>query len=82
MNYEYGEDLINNRGGLKMTEKTYKIKINHEELRREMDNYINHAEAKGFKLDGYAGLQGYCHLLDIVMRIEFEKQYTREVKND
>lgn len=64
-----------------MTEH-YKIQIDHVELRREMDNYINHAKSKGLELGGYSGLQGYCHLLDIVMRIEFEKQYTRKVKDD
>ena len=65
-----------------MTGKTYKIHIDHVELRREVDNYLNHAKANGFDFKGYGALSSYVQLVELVMRIEFEKQYTREVKND
>ena len=49
-------------------------KINHEEIRREMDNYINHAKANGFKLEGYGTFQAYAHLLHEVFAIEYHNR--------
>ena len=47
-------------------------KIIHEKIRREMDNYINHAKSKGFTTEGYGNFQSYCHLLHEVLIIHLE----------
>lgn len=46
-------------------------KFIHEEIRREMDNYINHAKSKGIKIEHYGSLEGYCHLLNEIVSIEY-----------
>lgn len=46
------------------------IELNHEKIRREMDNYINHAKANGFKINEYGNMQSYCYLLHEVALIE------------
>ena len=46
-------------------------KFNHETIRREMDNYINHAKANGVKISHYGDFQGYCNLLNQVINIEY-----------
>lgn len=56
--------------------------LNHEEIRREMDNYINHAKANGFKINGYGNMQSYCHLLHEIIVIECQKKEYELKEND
>lgn len=48
--------------------------LNHEEIRKEMDNYLNHAEARGFEIKGYGNMTAYCHLLHEIITIECQKK--------
>ena len=58
-------------------------KLIHEEIRREMDNYLNHAKANGFKTDNYASLDAYCHLLhEIIVIHDFNVTIEQKKKED
>lgn len=58
-----------------MSKETYKIELNHEDIRREMDNYINHAKALGLKIGGgYGEFSAYVQLIQTVTQIEHNKQ--------
>lgn len=62
-----------------MTEKTYNIKLNHEDIRREIENYINQAKALGIKIGGYGDLTAYVQLIQTVAQIEHNKQVEYKV---
>ena len=57
----------------------YMIVLNHEEIRREIDNYINHAKALGFKTEGYSLIGVYAQLVATVAQIEHNNQVKRRV---
>ena len=57
----------------------YMIVLNHEEIRREIDNYINHAKALGFKIEGYGSIAAYTQLVATVAQIEHNNQVKRRV---
>lgn len=64
-----------------MTEKTYNIKLNHEDIRREIENYINQAKALGITVGhGYGDLSAYVQLIQTVAQIEHNKQVKYDVK--
>jgi len=50
----------------------------HEEIRREMDNYINHARANDFETKSFGNFTGYCHLLNQIIIITLENN---KIKN-
>ena len=55
-----------------MTEiKREKLDLTHQRVRELMDDYINHAKAKGFEINNLEGLNGYCHLMEKVLQIEW-----------
>ena len=61
-------------------EEEYMIVLNHEEIRREIDNYINHAKALGFKIEGYGSIAAYTQLVATVAQIEHNNQTRRRVE--
>ena len=62
-----------------MAKKLMTKKFNHDEIRREMDNYINHAKAVGFKnIDGMAA---YSQLLHEVVMIEYTNKRIEDGKD-
>ena len=53
---------------------SYEVKLKHEDIRREVENYMNQAKALGFKIEGYGSLQSYVSLISVVAQIETNNQ--------
>lgn len=52
--------------------ETMSKKIIHEDVRRELDNYINHLKANGLKIKDFGGeAHAYAVLLHEVMQIDY-----------
>ena len=59
-------------GMIEMTEiKREKLDLTHQRVRELMDDYINHAKARGFEIKNFEGLNGYCNLMEKVLQIEW-----------
>lgn len=62
---------------------TYQVEIIHEDVRREVENYVNQAKALGITFgSGYSDFSAYVQLIGTIAQIEHNKQVKWRVKND
>lgn len=59
-----------------MTETVfYDVHLNHEDIRRELENYMNQAKALGMSTgSGYGDFPAYVQLISVIAQIETNNQ--------